>query len=83
MSRSKPLAPEAKTWQLIAVDEHGIGHGTCGHRHETDLDAVRCSWTPEPWPVCCDLLVRQVRDTVGQAPRWKRPQLELFPRRAA
>ncbi len=77
MSRTRPLYPEARTWQVIAVTADGHGHGTCGHRHETDLDAVRCPWTPDPWPYVCDLLVRQVRDTVGQPKRWKRPQLSF------
>lgn len=48
-------------WRVIEVDAVGHGHGDCGHEHADDLDAVRCSWTPEPWPERCDLLVRQVR----------------------
>jgi hypothetical protein len=57
------------TWRVVAVDEQGRGHGTCEHHHETDLDAVRCPWTPTPWPDRCDLLVRQVRDERVATPR--------------
>ena len=53
------------TWCLIAVDAKGKGHGTCGHRHADALEAVRCPWTPLPWPEVCDLLVRQVRDPIA------------------
>lgn len=54
------------TWRVIAVIADGRGIGDCGHRHADDLDAVRCSWTPEPWPEVCDLIVRQVRDAHEQ-----------------
>jgi hypothetical protein len=33
----------------------------CRHDHATADEATLCPWTPEPWPRCCDLLVRQVR----------------------
>lgn len=50
-------------WRVIAVDEHGQGHGNCGHDHATDAEAVLCPWSPEGWdqmPIC-DLLVREFR----------------------
>lgn len=28
---------------------------------DTAEEATLCPWTPDPWPRCCDLLVRQVR----------------------
>ena len=59
------------TWVVIAVDEHGHSPGNCGHRHATDLDAVRCPWTPDPWPEVCDLLVREIRDRGADQVRTK------------
>jgi hypothetical protein len=57
--RTRDTAP--LHWVVIAVLANGQSVGTCGHRHADELEAVRCPWTPSPWPVCCDLLVRQVR----------------------
>jgi hypothetical protein len=50
-------------WRVIAVDWSGQGHGTCGHAHATQLEAVRCPWAPPGWDAMpeCDLLVREVR----------------------
>lgn len=57
-------------WVVIWVDEHGQGHGTCGHSHPTDVDAMACPWEPENAPLVSSGLVRQVRDpayvTIGQ-----------------
>jgi hypothetical protein len=50
-----------RVWRVIAVVEDGSSPGDCGHSHANDLEAVRCPWTPDPWPEVCDLLVRQVR----------------------
>ncbi len=59
-------------WTVIAVLESGQGIGTCGHEHEDREDALACSWTPDPWPYVCDLLVRQVRAWDGRAVRSRR-----------
>lgn len=64
-------------WEVIAVvgngdallDANGFAQ-RCGHRHATDLEAVRCPWVPTPWPDICDLLVRQFRT----------PELDVNPR---
>ena len=64
-------------WRVIAVLPDGKGIGDCGHDHADDLEAVRCPWTPDPWPFVCDLLVRQVRDRSIDPPRHRRFQLDL------
>jgi hypothetical protein len=50
-------------WRVIAVDWSGQGHGTCGHRHASQICAVMCPWEPPGWDQMewCDLLVRKVR----------------------
>jgi hypothetical protein len=59
------------TWRVIAVDATGQGHGDCGHNHVAQMDAVRCRWAPPGWDqmLVCDLLVRQVRDSVASGDR--------------
>jgi hypothetical protein len=59
----------ALTWVVIAVLGTGHGIGTCGHEHATADEATACPWTPDPWPRCCDLLVRQVRAGDRREPR--------------
>ncbi len=72
MSRAVPFALEARHWEIIAVvpDERGLAVGLvgadgtvqrCRHDHPTQDEATMCPWTPTPWPVVCDLLVRQFR----------------------
>lgn len=58
----------AKHWAVIAVDEHGTGHGDCGHLHPSAVHATMCEWTPDPWPERCDLLVRQMRTRGHEQP---------------
>lgn len=59
------IAP--RHWEVLAVLPDGHGYRLngfaqrCGHRHATQDEATMCPWTPDPWPVVCDLLVRQVR----------------------
>jgi hypothetical protein len=53
--------PATLVWTVIAVDGEGHGHGVCGHHHATADEATLCPWDPEPRPLVCDLLVRQVR----------------------
>lgn len=64
-------------WEILAMVDDGRGLSVglvggdgsfqrCGHRHATADDATMCSWTPDPWPVVCDLHVCQVRSS---APR--------------
>ena len=67
-------------WVVIAVLGNGRGAGTCGHEHATADEATACPWTPEPWPVVCDLLVRQVRSDDGRRRkvRSRDRQLEMF-----
>jgi hypothetical protein len=69
LSLPQPAAPKVGSrvarycWQVIAVDAHGEGHGTCGHAHADAGFATLCPWEPPGWdamPVC-DLLVREVR----------------------
>lgn len=45
-------------WSLIAIDERGHGHGTCGHEHPTDDECYRCEWQG---PDGTSAFVRQVR----------------------
>lgn len=59
---ANPQGTDVRTiWRVIAFDG-SCSVGDCGHAHTTDLEAVRCPWTPTPWPEQCDLLVRQVRN---------------------
>lgn len=60
------MAP--RVWMVIWVDEHGRGHGRCGHRHATEDDAIACPFEPDDLPVVCAGLVRTVRDPAYTAP---------------
>ena len=62
-ARSVGSRVAGRAWRVIAVDWDGRGHGTCGHDHATQLEAVRCPWAPPGWDDMerCDLLVREVR----------------------
>jgi hypothetical protein len=55
-------AVTALCWEVVAIDERGHGHGTCGHEHDSDEGAYACPWWPEPAPsVDVAGFVRQVR----------------------
>ena len=75
--------PAATHWTVIAVLGDGRGNGTCGHIHATSDEATLCPWTPDPWPVVCDLLVRHVRSDDGRRRkvRAKDRQLAMFDER--
>jgi hypothetical protein len=67
-------------WSLIAIDERGHGHGTCGHEHPTDDECYRCEWQG---PDGTSAFVRQMRTSDGRGPArpakvMRARQLELF-----
>jgi hypothetical protein len=57
----KAMVPRDGDGLTVGLSNPDGSAADCGHQHATDEEAFACPWTPDPWPVVCDLHVVQVR----------------------